>query len=216
MLFCIVLHYLHNRLLSCIMPIMNSFAHILLRFTRGLLAATSCMIALVLFVCVLIVVQGQRDEARVAGAALVAPTGSGTLSLDTQAHLERTITLYRRGTVGRVILAAASTGASTEAQKYLTSRGMAAEVVLVTEPRPSPLQAFEQAAVLARTQGINAVLVIGGPWEMLRSLKIAQDLDLNAYGVPARPPPAPGWLADDTRGVVREAWAYLNYIFLRR
>jgi hypothetical protein len=51
---------------------------------------------------------------------------------------------------------------------------------------------------------------------MLRSLKMAHDLGLSAYGSPTRSSPISGNRAEETRFVVREIWAYLVYLFARQ
>ena len=51
---------------------------------------------------------------------------------------------------------------------------------------------------------------------MLRSLKMARDLGLDAYGSPTRTSPISANLSEELRYVVRESWAYLVYLLVRR
>jgi hypothetical protein len=50
---------------------------------------------------------------------------------------------------------------------------------------------------------------------MLRSIKMARDLGLIAYGSPTRSSPIATGSAEETRSVLREAWAYMVYLFAR-
>src|SRR6185503_6718752 len=73
---------------------------------RRLILAAGSIAALMLLVCGLIVAQGQRDEARKAGAAIVlgAAQWTGDPSPVLRARLDHALALYRRGAVSRIIL----------------------------------------------------------------------------------------------------------------
>jgi uncharacterized SAM-binding protein YcdF (DUF218 family) len=177
---------------------------------RGLHAITAIVTSVLLFftlVCTMVIVQSQRDETRPAGAAVVvAATSDGRA---TAAPLDRAMLLHRRGTIGRIILAGSSDLAT--AQRYLTERGVPGEAVVVSEPSATLSTRMRRVADVARTNGIDAVLMVGEPPEMLLSLKIAHDLGLIAY---ASPTPSP-LRVNDVRFVVRESWLYVSYLFLR-
>jgi hypothetical protein len=50
---------------------------------------------------------------------------------------------------------------------------------------------------------------------MLRSIKMARDLGLIAYGSPTRSSPIAAGSAEEVRSVLREAWGYMVYLFAR-
>src|SRR5258706_5871126 len=80
---------------------------ILRSFFRGLLLSAVSIAALAGLVCGLIVIQGQRDEARQAGAAIVlgAAQWNGDPSPVLRARLDHALDLYPRGIVRKINLA---------------------------------------------------------------------------------------------------------------
>jgi uncharacterized SAM-binding protein YcdF (DUF218 family) len=190
---------------------------------RGLLVSAISVAALVGLVCGLIVLQGQRDEARQAGAAVVlgAAQWNGDPSPVLQARLDHALDLYRRGIVGKIILTGGVAPGDTLSEaaagkQYLIERRLPPEAILLDEQSTTTWENLQNAAMLARTNGINSVLLVSDSFHMLRSLKMARDLKLVAYGSPTRTSPIAGNPAEEARYVVRETWAYLVYVFARR
>ena len=190
---------------------------------RGLVLTGISAVLLVALVCGLIVVQGQRDDARDSGAAVVlgAAQWNGDPSPVLRARLDHALDLYHRGVVKRIILTG-GVGAGdrfSEAavgKQYLLDRQLSAEVLLLDERSMTTWENMQNAADLARANGIDTVLLVSDPFHMLRSLKMARDLGLSAYGSPTRTSPISGNQAAEARYVVREIWAYLVYLFARR
>lgn len=189
---------------------------------RGLLIGAASLAALLAIVCALIVAQGQRDEARPAGAAIVlgAAQWNGAPSPVLRARLDHAIDLYQRGYVSRIILTGgASQGdQTTEAaagRQYLVERGLPDAALLLEDQGTTTWESVQNAAALARANGIATVVLVSDPFHMLRSLKMARDLRLSAYGSPTRTSPISQNRGEELRYVVREAWAYLVYLFLR-
>src|SRR5205085_4927154 len=201
----------------------SAMRRMLLGCLRGLIVSVAAGVALVVLVCVLVVVQGQRDEARPAGAAVVlgAAQWNGTPSPVLQARLDHVLDLYKRGYVGRIILAGGAAQGDTVSEaaagkKYLTDRGLPPESMLLDEQGTTTWESLRNTAALARANGIGAVLLVSDPFHMLRSLKMARDLGLDAYGSPTRTSPISANLSEELRYVVRESWAYLVYLLVRR
>jgi uncharacterized SAM-binding protein YcdF (DUF218 family) len=195
---------------------------ILRGFFRSLLAIMVSVAALTGLICGLIVVQGSRDEPRQSGAAVVlgAAQWNGDPSPVLRARLDHALDLYRRGIVGKIILtggvAAGDTLSEAAAGKqYLIERQLPPEVLLLDERSTTTWENVQNAAELARANGINSVLLVSDPFHMLRSLKMARDLQLVAYGSPTRTSPISGNQAEELRYVLRESWAYLIYLFAR-
>jgi uncharacterized SAM-binding protein YcdF (DUF218 family) len=196
---------------------------ILRALLRSLLLVGVSAALLVALVCGLIIVQGQRDEVRDSGAAVVlgAAQWNGDPSPVLQARLDHALDLYHRGVVKRIILTG-GVGAgdrfseAAAGKQYLLDRQLSAEVLLLDERSTTTWENMQNAADLARANGIDTVLLVSDPFHMLRSLKMARDLRLSAYGSPTRTSPISGNRAEEARYVVREIWAYLVYLFVRR
>jgi uncharacterized SAM-binding protein YcdF (DUF218 family) len=190
---------------------------------RGLLLIGVSAMLLAVLVCALIVVQGQRDEARDSGAAVVlgAAQWNGDPSPVLRARLDHALDLYHRGVVKRIILtggvgAGDRLSEAAAGKQYLLDRQLSAEVLLLDERSTTTWENLQNAADLARTNGIDTVLLVSDPFHMLRSLKMARDLRLTAYGSPTRSSPISGNRAEEARFVMREIWAYLVYLFARQ
>jgi uncharacterized SAM-binding protein YcdF (DUF218 family) len=196
-------------------------------FLRGLIVIAVTLLALLGLVCALIVVQGRRDEAQQVGAGQVgaalvlgAAQWNGDPSPVLRARLDHALELYRRGQVRQIILTGGvgsgdTTSEAAAGKQYLIDRGMAADALLLEEQGTTTWESLRNAAPLARTNRIGAVLLVSDPFHMLRSIKMARDLGLIAYGSPTRSSPIAAGSAEETRYILREAWAYMVYLFAR-
>ncbi len=196
---------------------------ILRNFLRGLLAITVSGAVLTGLICGLIVVQGSRDEPRQSGAAVVlgAAQWNGDPSPVLQARLDHALDLYRRGIVGKIILTGGVASGDTLSEaaagrQYLIGRQLPPEALLLDERSTTTWENLQNAAELARANGISSVLLVSDPFHMLRSLKMARDLRLVAYGSPTRTSPISSNQVEELRYVLRESGAYLIYLFARR
>lgn len=196
---------------------------ILRHFLRGLLAITISVAVLTGLICGLIVVQGSRDEPRQSGAAVVlgAAQWNGDPSPVLQARLDHALDLYRRGIVSKIILTGGVAPGDTFSEaaagrQYLIGRQLPPEALLLDELSTTTWENMQNAAELARANGINSVLLVSDPFHMLRSLKMARDLRLVANGSPTRTSPISGNQVEELRYVLRESGAYLIYLFARR
>jgi uncharacterized SAM-binding protein YcdF (DUF218 family) len=197
-------------------------------FLRGLIAIAITLLVLLGLVCVLIVIQGRRDEAQQVGvgqvgAALVlgAAQWNGDPSPVLRARLDHALELYRRGQVRQIILtggvgAGDTISEAAAGKQYLIDRGMSADALLLEEQGTNTWESLHNAVPLARANRIGAVLLVSDPFHMLRSIKMARDLGLIAYGSPTRSSPIAAGSAEEVRSVLREAWAYLLYLFARK
>ena len=193
------------------------------RLLRGILLAGISAALLAALIGALIVVQGQRDDQRDSGAAVVlgAAQWNGDPSPVLRARLDQALELYHRGVVKRIILtggvgAGDRLSEAAAGKQYLLDRQLSAEVLLLDERSTTTWENLQNAADLARANGIDTVLLVSDPFHMLRSLKMARDLGLSAYGSPTRSSPISGNRSEEARFVVREIWAYLVYLFARR
>jgi uncharacterized SAM-binding protein YcdF (DUF218 family) len=196
-------------------------------FLRGLILFAITLLVLLGLVCVLIVVQGRRDEAQQVGggrvgAALVlgAAQWNGDPSPVLRARLDHALELYRRGQVRQIILTGGTGPGDTISEaaagrQYLIEHGLAADALLLEDQGTTTWESLQNAVPLARANRIGAVMLVSDPFHMLRSIKMARDLGLIAYGSPTRSSPIATGSAEETRSVLREAWAYLVYLFAR-
>jgi len=192
-------------------------------FVRGLLMSVISVFVFLLCICILIVVQGSRDEQRQSAAAIVlgASQWNGEPSPVFRARLNHAMDLYRRGLVGKIILTGGTAEGDTisEAEagrRYLVAQNLPNEVLLLDEQSTTTWENLQNAAEIARNNGINSVLLVSDPFHMLRSLKMARDLHLVAYGSPTRTSPISGNRLEELRYIAREAGAYLIYVLAQR
>jgi uncharacterized SAM-binding protein YcdF (DUF218 family) len=181
-----------------------------------------CILVFHLSIVGLIITQGTRDEVRQADAAIVlgAAQWNGDPSPVLEARLNHALDLYRRGIVNKIILTGGvgEGDAASEAsvsQKYLIERQVPAQDLLLDEESVTTWQNIQNAAEIARLNGINSVIIVSDPFHMLRSLKMSRDLQMNAYGSPTRSSPISRNQIEELRYVFRESWAYVAYIFFR-
>ena len=196
-------------------------------FLRGLIVIAVALLALLGLVCALIVTQGRRDEAQQVGAGQVgaalvlgAAQWNGDPSPVLRARLDHALELYRRGQVRQIILTGGVgsgdiTSEAAVGKQYLIDRGMNADALLLEEQGTTTWESLRNAAPLARANRIGAVLLVSDPFHMLRSIKMARDLGLIAYGSPTRSSPIAAGSAEETRYILREAWGYMVYLFAR-
>ncbi|GAB4209756.1 MAG: hypothetical protein OHK0022_41390 [Roseiflexaceae bacterium] len=190
---------------------------------RGAALALLSLVALLALLCVLIVVQGQRDEAQPASAALVLGTAQSSSSPSPvlRARLDHALDLYRSGMVERIVLTggADTGGAMPEAETgrdYLVAQGVPSDTLLLETSGQTTWQSLQHASALANANGLGSVLLVSDPFHMLRSLKMAHDLGLNARGSPTRSSPIARNRLEEAGYVLREAWAYVVYVFARQ
>ena len=196
-------------------------------FLRRLIVIAVALLVLLGLVCALIVGQGRRDEAQQVGAGQVgaalvlgAAQWNGDPSPVLRARLDHALELYRRGQVRQIILTGGvgsgdTTSEAAAGKQYLIDRGMTADALLLEEQGTTTWESLRNAVPLARANRIGAVLLVSDPFHMLRSIKMARDLGLIAYGSPTRSSPISAGSAEETRYILREAWAYMVYLFAR-
>jgi uncharacterized SAM-binding protein YcdF (DUF218 family) len=204
------------------------FSRLVRGFIRSILLIAVSFLALIALICVLSVVQGRDDDAnrvgvgRIGAAVVLSPTqreDSSTAIL--QARLDHALDLYRRGLVSHVILTGAGKpddqiSQAAAGKQYLIEHGMPPDALLLEDRGTTTWESLQNVVPLARSNGIGAVLLVGDPFDMLRALKMARDLGMVAYSSPTQTSPLAGNTAEQTSATIREAWAYLVYLFTRQ
>lgn len=141
-------------------------------------AATLALLAIfaVAFVCVLVILQGQRDEARRADAIIILyPTASAS------AYLDHAVDLYQQGYSARLVLAGTS---GEDVKAALVSRGVPEAALLIVEETGDIYARLHTTADVIASQQLNTVLLVDNSHNLLLDLKMARDLGLDAYGSP--------------------------------
>ncbi len=142
--------------------------------------------------------QAGRDEARSADLALlVAP------AVPAEGLVEHAFELYRRGYVPTLLL----TGEGQAGLKaQLVERGVPEAMIISDAAMQAETPDLRRLARQARLEGATSMLVVTAPNETLRSLKIARDQGLNAFGSP--PPDA----ATEPLGLAGASLRYWRYV----
>ncbi len=167
----------------------------ILRFSASLILPV--LIGIVL-VCVLVMLQGMRDEARHVDVII----GLCHADMSEKLCLDHTMRLYHRGYAPRIMLVG---GQVEESKTSLISQGLPEAALLVANGADNHTY-IRTAASLAYHQGIGSALLVGPPEGMLCFLKQARDLGLVSYGSPfSNTLPRVG-------AVVQSSFAYWQYV----
>ena len=165
-----------------------------------------------------VVAAGERDERRPADAVVVLGTGEiwGWPSSPFSARLDHALSLYEDGVAPLVIVAGGDPEGDsyTEAAaggRYLEHHGLPSEALL-TVGGDNTYQNLLETKTLAEREGLESVLLVSERFHMLRSLVMAEDLGMQAYGSPTSTSPRdhnPAWRFYYT---LREVAAYAAYV----
>lgn len=191
---------------------LKTVTHAFISLGRGLATVLTGALLLLGLTAAMVVVQSGRDEARPAGAALVAGEAfDSALTPEQQAQCDHAVNLYRRGMVSRVILSG-NLMFLPLARQYLIDQGLPPQTLLVVDESASLVEGIRAAADVARAQGISSVVVVAEPPAMLTALKVARDEGLTAYGSPS------GVVSgvENPYAVAGGTRRYLTYVFLGR
>jgi uncharacterized SAM-binding protein YcdF (DUF218 family) len=172
------------------------------------------------YVALRIVMVGERDDRRTADAIVVlgAREYSGWPSSPFAARLDHALSLYEQGLAPLVIVAGGDPEGDTYTEadagaRYLEHLGLPLEVLL-TVGGNNTYENLREAEALAEREGLETVLVVSERFHMLRSLAMAEDLGMRAYGSPTMTSPRernPAWRLFYT---LREVAAYSAYSLL--
>lgn len=162
--------------------------------------------------------QGQRDEQRPADAIVVlgAAQYDGRPSPLFEARLDHALSLYFAGIAPRLIV----TGGKAEgdrwteaeaARDYAMARGVPGDAILAEDRGRNTLESLRAVAVILEEEGLRSVVFVSDRMHMLRVLRIARDLGIEAYGSPTRTSPVERDLDRRIRAYVHELGALAVY-----
>ncbi len=162
---------------------------------------------------------GRRDDDARADAVVVlgAAQYRGMPSPVFAARLDHALALYEAGKAPLVIVAGGREDGDryTEAAagvRYLNSNGVPAGSLLAVGRGDDTLSSLQAVAAAARRRDISSVLLVSDRFHMERSLRMATDLGLRAYGSPTATSPVEEKPASRLRYTLREVAALTAYL----
>jgi uncharacterized SAM-binding protein YcdF (DUF218 family) len=172
----------------------------------------------VLYVVLRVVTVGQSDDLRSADAIVVLGTEEyrGWPSPRFSARLDHALSLYEEGVAPLVVVAGGDPEGDsyTEAdagESYLEYYGLPSDALL-TVGGDNTYQNLQEMKALAEQEGLENVVLVSERFHMFRSLVIADDLGLRAYGSPTSTSPREHNPTLLLYSVLREVAAYTAYV----
>jgi uncharacterized SAM-binding protein YcdF (DUF218 family) len=163
--------------------------------------------------------QGGRDEARDADAIVVlgAAQYNGTPSPLFEARLDHAVKLYKDG-IAPIFVVTGGKGrprdTTTEAEAardYAITQGVPASKILVEDQSRTTLEQIRTVGQMLRDRGLRSAVIVSDRTHMLRSLRIARDQGIEAYGSPTTTSPAESNVRDQVEATVHEVGALALY-----
>jgi uncharacterized SAM-binding protein YcdF (DUF218 family) len=165
-------------------------------FIRVVLLALAGIIAVTAYAAFRISDQGGRDERRQADAIVVmgAAQYDGTPSPLFAARLDHAIALFHEGVAPRLIVTGGKregdrTTEAASARNYAIAHDVPAESILAESSSRTTLQSIRGVRALMEKAGLRTAVFVSDPTHMLRVLRMADDIGIDAYGSPTRTSP---------------------------
>jgi uncharacterized SAM-binding protein YcdF (DUF218 family) len=169
---------------------------------------------------VAIVNQARQDEATPADAIVVLGTAQwvGQPSVTFRARLDHAYTLYSAGYADLIVLTGGTAPGDilSEAEvgaNYLTGIGVPPEHLLTVPIGLNSRESLEGASTELVARGRQEVILVSDPFHMFRIKQIASDFGLEPHGSPTTTSPIRPGSPAEQRYVLREVFAYVNYLF---
>jgi uncharacterized SAM-binding protein YcdF (DUF218 family) len=162
--------------------------------------------------------QGGRDEARKADAIVVlgAAQYNGTPSPLFEARLAHAVQLYKDGIAPIFIVTGGKlpddrTTEAAAARAYAVAHGVRPEAILVEDQSRTTLEQLRTVSEMLRDRGLRSAVLVSDRTHMLRSLRIARDQGIEAYGSPTTTSPVESNVVDQVRATGHEIGALVLY-----
>lgn len=140
--------------------------------------------------------QAGRDERRKADAIVVlgAAQYDGRPSPLFAARLDHAIELFHEGVAPRLIVTGGKregdrTTEAASARVYVLAHDVPDSAILTEDVSRTTLQSLRGVADIMRSDGLRSAVFVSDPTHMLRVLRMATDLGIDAYGSPTRSSP---------------------------
>ncbi len=163
--------------------------------------------------------QGGRDEARNADAIVVlgAAQYNGTPSPLFEARISHAVQLYENGIAGTFIVTGGKgrpgdiTTEARAARDYAVAHGVPASAILIEDESRTTLEQLRTVGQMLRDRGLRSAVLVSDRTHMLRSLRIARDQGIEAYGSPTTTSPAAANVPDQIEATGHEIGALALY-----
>lgn len=163
--------------------------------------------------------QGQRDERPAADAIVVmgAAQYDGTPSPLFAARLDHAVNLFLDGVAPRLIVTGgkAEGDRTTEAasgRDYAIAHGVPADAIQIEDRSRTTLETIRGVAALMADDGITSAVFVSDRSHMLRVLRMASDVGIQAYGSPTRTSPLNGDPVATADAFIHELGALAVYL----
>ena len=140
---------------------------------------------------------GNRDDARKADAIVVlgAAQYNGRPSAILKARLDHAIELFAAGRAPYFVVTGGKaqgdrTTEAASARAYALAKGVPAAAILVEDKGRTTLESMRGVAALLHAEDVRTALFVSDRTHMLRVLRIARDVGIEAFGSPTTTSPA--------------------------
>ncbi len=172
-----------------------------------------------LYVALRVEAASGRDDARLADAIVVlgADQDRGWPSAVFRERLDHALGLYEEGVAPLVVVVGGSPDEDyyTEADagvRYLQDRGVSPEALLGVGRGDSTYASLRELKAVAEQEELGPMVLVSDRFHMFRSLVMAEDLGLEAYGSPTTTSPIEDSPVVRLYHTLREAAAYTAYV----
>ncbi len=162
--------------------------------------------------------QGATDERRPADAILVlgAAQYDGEPSPVFEARLEHAVALWKEGVAPWFVVTGGKlpgdrTTEAAVARRYAVAHGVPEDAIFGEDEAHNTLDSLAAVAVQLRDRNLRTVVLVSDPTHMLRTLRIAEDLGLEAWGSPTSTSPIVGDPVRTARATLHELGALAVY-----
>jgi uncharacterized SAM-binding protein YcdF (DUF218 family) len=163
--------------------------------------------------------QGNQDERRPVDAIVVlgAAQYDGRPSPVFEARLDHAVVLWHAGLADTFIVTGGKlpgdrTTEAAVARQYAIDRGVPAEAILGEDEGRNTLASLRAVAAMLEEHGMTSALFVSDPTHMLRVLRMADDLGIEAFGSPTPTSPVQADLGRRARATVHELGALAVYL----
>ena len=166
--------------------------------------------------------QGTQDERRRVDAIVVlgAAQYNGRPSPVFDARLEHAVALWDAGLADMFIVTGGKipgdrTTEAAVAREYALREGVPAASILGEDEGRNTLSSLRAVGALMREHGLRSAVFVSDPTHMLRVLRIADDLGIEAYGSPTTTSPIQQDIVRELRATAHELGALTIYFLAR-
>ncbi len=138
-----------------------------------------------------------------------------------RARLDHAIALWREGRAPLLVTTGGGqegdvTTEAASGRAYAIEQGVPAEAILMEDRGRSTLESLDAVAAILEERGAGATVFVSDRLHMLRVMRMAKDLGIDAYGSPAPDSPSDATLARRLDATVHELGALAWYGLLGR